>query len=134
MRCKRMGLILTFLHLSQTKGEFMMGFVTSIPKLLSSLSWRNLYGHRRRFNSGDGRFMIRIKCINSKCTAPDGVFEFDEVAIGATGPSSYGAPFAMRYVIDCPYCGTKNMVWLERPSASYHMNAIIVKDEPQDFR
>ncbi len=78
--------------------------------------------------------MIHIKCINPNCTAPDGVFEFDDEAIGAAGPSGPKGPSGMRYVIDCPYCGTQNMIWLKRPSTSYHMDVIIVKDEPQDFR
>ena len=124
---------LDFLYLGQARRIM---FASSIPKLLFFFSWRNLFGHRRRFNLGDGQFMIRIKCINPNCTAPDGIFEFDEVSVGATGPSSYGAPSAMRYVINCPYCGTKNIVWLEQSasSASYKMSVIIVKDEPQDFR
>jgi hypothetical protein len=112
----------------------MMELTAIVFELLSLFPWRKIYGHRKRLYSSDGRYMIRIKCINPKCTAPDGIFEFDDSKIGAAGPSGPEAPSAMRYVIDCPYCGTKNMVWLKRPSASYRMSAIIVKDEPQDFR
>lgn len=79
--------------------------------------------------------MLHIKCVNPNCTAPFGIFEFDDEAVGAAGPSGPSMPLAQRYVISCPYCGAKNMVWLKRPnSISSHMDVIIVKDEPQDFR
>lgn len=79
--------------------------------------------------------MIRIKCINPKCTAPSGIFEFDDSKIGAAGPASLNEPSAMRYIINCPFCNTKNMVWLKRSVSSFYgLDAIFVKDEPQDIR
>ena len=114
----------------------MIELTAIVPKLLSLFSWRKLYGYRRRLYSTDDQHMIGIKCINPKCTAPDGVFVFDETSIGASGISEKGKPGAFLYIIECPYCGTENMVWLNRTisSASYGMDVIIVKKDSQDFR
>ena len=74
--------------------------------------------------------MIRIKCVKCK-----DVFEFNDYAIGAAGPSDPKSKFAQKYIIVCPFCHAENMVWLERPSeTSSHMDFITVRNEPQSFR
>ena len=113
--------------------------VSSIPKLLSFLSWRNLFGHPRRFILGDGQYMISVKCRNPECTAPSGVFEFDEVSFGAIGPGTTYATDKDRnvkpFIIECPFCHSDNLVRLEMPhGAAYGMDVIIVKDRPLDLK
>jgi hypothetical protein len=82
--------------------------------------------------------MIKIKCVNTNCTSPDGTFEFDEALFGATGPGNEGEPDSQPFVIECHYCHTNNLVWLKRPGftkhASLEASIILVKDEPLDFR
>ena len=83
--------------------------------------------------------MIRIRCINPHCTAPDGIFEFDEKATGTAGPSGPKGPNALDYAIECPYCGTLNMVWLKNPNSterelSVGIRARIVRKDPLDFK
>jgi hypothetical protein len=58
--------------------------------------------------------MIIIKCINPKCFAPDGRFEWDErLSLESNGRvAKQGDPGARSFVIDCPYCGTHNKIWL----------------------
>jgi hypothetical protein len=88
--------------------------------------------------------MIRIRCINPYCTAPDGIFVFDEKAVGTAGPSKKGEQNAQRYAVECPFCGTLNMVWLNNPKrisiddfskkASVDMDMILVKKGLTDFK
>jgi hypothetical protein len=60
--------------------------------------------------------MIRIKCTNTHCTAPDGVFSWDERAHveGGGGLAEPGEEGAVSFVAECLYCGTENKVWLKR--------------------
>ncbi len=60
--------------------------------------------------------MIRIKCANPHCTAPDGVFSWDERAHveGGGGLAEPGEEGAVSFVAECPYCGYENKIWLSR--------------------
>lgn len=85
--------------------------------------------------------MIRIKCTNPDCTAPRGIFFFDEKATGTAGPSRQGEPNALDYAIECPFCGTLNRVWLKNPNMtkrerelSVGIRTRIVRKNPIDFK
>ncbi len=56
--------------------------------------------------------MIRVKCANPKCTAPDGVFYWER----KTGyeEAKTGEPGAVSFIVECSFCGTRNKVWLKR--------------------
>jgi len=58
--------------------------------------------------------MVKIKCINPKCTAPNGCFEWDEhTSLEDDGRvAKQGDPGAKSFVVDCPYCGAANKIWL----------------------
>ena len=56
--------------------------------------------------------MLRIKCINSSCTALEGKFLWDDRAHAEGGPAQPREPGALAFIVDCPYCGTENKVWL----------------------
>jgi hypothetical protein len=60
--------------------------------------------------------MIRISCVNANCTAPDGVFSWDEGASveGGGDLAEPGEEGAVSFVAECPYCGTENKIWLSR--------------------
>ena len=79
---------------------------------------------------------IHIKCVNEKCTAPEGIFEFDQHNLGTSGPAKPDDPDAREFVVKCPFCGTMNSIWLkiEEHSTSYRLGATIVKDIPLDFK
>ena len=56
--------------------------------------------------------MIRVKCINPKCAAPQGKFAWDERAQAEGGPAQPEETGAISFLVDCPFCGTENKVWL----------------------
>lgn len=56
--------------------------------------------------------MIRIKCTNPNCTAPERRFAWDDLAHAEGGPAQPGDMGAISFLVDCPYCGTENKVWL----------------------
>ena len=56
--------------------------------------------------------MIRVKCINPKCTAPQGKFNWDDRAQAEGGPAKPGEIGAISFLVDCPFCGIENKVWL----------------------
>ena len=60
--------------------------------------------------------MLRIKCINPNCTAPEGKFAWDERARvnGGSGVAQPGESGALSFIADCPYCGTENKIWLKK--------------------
>jgi hypothetical protein len=60
--------------------------------------------------------MIRIKCINSKCTAPDRIFPWNERPhLESEGNlAEEGDDGAVSFVVTCNYCGTKNKIWVTR--------------------
>jgi hypothetical protein len=58
--------------------------------------------------------MIRIKCINPKCTAPQGKFPWDDRAHADGDPAQPGEPGAVAFILECPYCGIENKVWLKK--------------------
>ena len=58
--------------------------------------------------------MLRIKCINSSCTALEGKFLWDDRARAEGGPAQPGEPGAVAFIVECPYCGTENKVWLRK--------------------
>ncbi len=60
--------------------------------------------------------MIRIKCVNPRCTAPERKFLWDERAHVETGggPAEPSDPGAVAFVAECPYCGTENKIWLSQ--------------------
>jgi hypothetical protein len=57
--------------------------------------------------------MARIKCINPKCTAPEGIFSVnDEDYLEPSGRFvRSGTPEAVDIIIRCPECGAENKVW-----------------------
>jgi hypothetical protein len=56
--------------------------------------------------------MLRIKCINPKCTAPVGKFTLDDSSHAEGGAAAPGDKGAISFLVDCPYCGTENKIWL----------------------
>jgi len=58
--------------------------------------------------------MIRIKCVNPHCTAPEGKFLWDENAHlkGNFKPAKPDDPEAISFVSECPFCEIDNKVWL----------------------
>ena len=58
--------------------------------------------------------MLRIKCINSKCTAPVGKFPWDDRTHAEDGPAQPGEFGAVAFIVECPCCGTENKVWLRK--------------------
>lgn len=59
--------------------------------------------------------MIRIKCVNSDCSSPDGKFDWDESLYVDEGGGVAAArePGAKRVVAVCSYCAAQNGVWLK---------------------
>jgi hypothetical protein len=99
---------------------------------------RKIFSRKDRYPLSDERDMIKIKCVNKECTAPDRIFEFDEFLFGATGPGNENEIGSQPFLIECPFCHTNNLVWLKRPGltkqCSLQADIILVKDEPLDFR
>jgi len=60
--------------------------------------------------------MVIIKCINPKCPAPDGKFDWDEhPSLESDGRVvKLNDPGAKSFVVDCTYCGTHNKIWLTK--------------------
>ena len=60
--------------------------------------------------------MLTIKCINPKCFAPNGKFEWDErPSLENDGlVVKQGDPGAKSFVVECPYCGAHNKIWLTK--------------------
>jgi hypothetical protein len=58
--------------------------------------------------------MIPIKCVNPKCLAPNGTFEWDEYSsLENDGRmAKQGDPGAKSFIVECSYCGTRNKIWL----------------------
>ena len=59
--------------------------------------------------------MVRIRCVNPKCTSPTKSFEWDESQhVGPGG--GMAQPYeedAVRVIAVCPYCTTQNAVWVK---------------------
>jgi hypothetical protein len=79
--------------------------------------------------------IVKIKCINKCCTAPDGIFEYDVNQLGASGPAGPDSENTAFFIIKCPYCETMNKVRLERTpmayrtkGASYSIGGLLVDD------
>ena len=62
--------------------------------------------------------MIRIKCVNPNCTAPEGKFLWDERAHveGSEGVAEPGDPDAVAFIVECPHCGHENKIYLKLPN------------------
>ena len=60
--------------------------------------------------------MLKILCINEKCTAPDRVFSWNERPhLEADGKlAKEGDEGAVSFVVPCKYCGTKNKIWVTK--------------------
>ena len=60
--------------------------------------------------------MIRIKCINSKCSAPDRIFPWNERPhLEAEGKlAEVGDEGAVSFAVQCKFCGTKNKIWVTK--------------------
>ena len=60
--------------------------------------------------------MVRIKCINSKCTAPDRIFLWNERPhLEADGKvAKEGDEGAVSFIVPCKYCGTKDKIWVTK--------------------
>ena len=56
--------------------------------------------------------MIRIRCIDSKCTAHEDPFLFDERSVGAIGLAKSEDKEAEAFIITCPVCGTRLKIFL----------------------
>jgi hypothetical protein len=69
--------------------------------------------------------MIRVKCINPECSAPDKIFEFDERSVGAIGPAKPNEEGAAWYIITCPFCGTRNKISLKKKDESVSLRRSI---------
>lgn len=75
-----------------------------------------------------------VKCVNKACTSPDGTFEFDTSKLEVTGPAQPNEQGAKQFVVECPFCGTKNLIWLKTQSKSYGADITIVKRGSLDFK
>ncbi len=58
--------------------------------------------------------MVIIKCINPKCPAPNGKFDWDEhPSLESDGRlAKQGDIGAKSFAVDCTYCGIRNKIWL----------------------
>jgi len=58
--------------------------------------------------------MILIKCVNLECTASNRVFSWNERShLEVEGKiAQEGENGAISFLVDCPYCGTENKIWL----------------------
>ena len=58
--------------------------------------------------------MLRIKCVNTKCTGNS--FDWDERQRLARGGrvAEPHAEEAVRVVVACPHCKTDNVVWMKK--------------------
>jgi hypothetical protein len=60
--------------------------------------------------------MIKIKCCNNKCSAPDGIFIWNErphlLAEGRLAQE--GDDGAVSFVVQCKHCGTKNKIYVTK--------------------
>jgi hypothetical protein len=57
--------------------------------------------------------MARIKCVNPKCTSPDGTFILNEEDYLESDGRFVrpGTPDALDIIVKCPACGAENRVW-----------------------
>jgi hypothetical protein len=64
--------------------------------------------------------MLKILCCNAMCTAPERTFEWDEKDDLQAGGrlAEKGDEDAVSFVRTCPYCGTKNKIWVTKVKAS----------------
>ncbi len=58
--------------------------------------------------------MVRIKCVNQKCTGPGKIFEWDEQRRLSPGGRVVAADAegAVRLSVACPHCRSDNVVWV----------------------
>lgn len=60
--------------------------------------------------------MLRIKCVNTKCTGSTKSFEWEESRRLESG-GGIAAPYAegaVRLIVTCPHCMTDNVVWVTK--------------------
>lgn len=60
--------------------------------------------------------MLKIKCCNDKCTAPDRIFTWNErFHLRAEGRLAQEEDDdAVSFVVQCKHCGTKNKIWVTK--------------------
>lgn len=60
--------------------------------------------------------MLRIQCINPKCTAPERIFTWNERPhLQAEGRlAQEGDDGAVSFVVQCKHCGTKNEIYVTK--------------------
>jgi hypothetical protein len=60
--------------------------------------------------------MLKIKCCNPDCSAPDGIFTWNERShLLAEGRlAQEGDDGALSFVVQCKYCGTKNKIYVTK--------------------
>lgn len=60
--------------------------------------------------------MLRIQCINPKCTAPERIFTWNERPhLQAEGRlAQEGDDGAVSFVVQCKHCGTKNKIYVTK--------------------
>lgn len=60
--------------------------------------------------------MLKILCINEKCTAPNRIFLWNERPhLEADGRlAEEGDENAVSFVVPCKYCGTRNKIWVTK--------------------
>ncbi|HPS92235.1 MAG TPA: hypothetical protein PKV33_08765 [Methanothrix sp.] len=60
--------------------------------------------------------MLKIQCCNEKCTAPEGIFPWDERPnLQADGKlARKGEEGAVSFVERCPFCGMKNKFYVTK--------------------
>ena len=70
--------------------------------------------------------MLRVKCTNPNCTAPEGEFLWDERAHveGDGGLAQPGEAGAISFLADCPYCDNENKIWLKKVKREHIIRGI----------
>jgi len=60
--------------------------------------------------------MLKILCVNEKCTAPNRIFLWNERPyLEADGKlAEEGDEDAVSFVVPCKNCGTKNKIWVTK--------------------
>ena len=60
--------------------------------------------------------MLKIRCCNDKCPAPDRIFTWNERPHLMTEGrlAQEGDDDAVSFVVQCKHCGTKNKIWVTK--------------------
>jgi hypothetical protein len=60
--------------------------------------------------------MLKILCVNEKCTAPNRIFLWNERPhLEAEGKlAEEGDEDAVSFIVSCKYCGARNKIWVTK--------------------